>query len=416
MAEPAGPSISSWMIQSGAGSCPWPPRPREPVPSVPPVEEADGSPLRYGGFRAASCAHNKDPMLRNAPSVERQVDGKMLLVTGGAGFIGSNFIHYLLRKYEKIEIINLDKLTYAGNLDNLKDIEADPRYEFVHGDIRDKELVRSVMRRVQGVVHFAAETHVDRSILDAGEFVLTDVFGTFVLLDALREAPQVEFFIHVSTDEVYGSRDEGFFTEEDPLNPSSPYAASKAGADRLAYAYTVTYGLPVIIVRPSNNFGPYQYPEKFIPLFVTNALEDKPLPLYGKGTNVRDWLYVEDNCRAIDWLMRWGKTGEAYNIGAGNEVQNIRIAEKICDLLAKPRDLIRFVPDRLGHDRRYALDCRKIRSLGWKPEADFERALETTVRWYRENEAWWRKIKEKSRAWRSFYDEYYRNRKGMKKE
>jgi len=272
------------------------------------------------------------------------------------------------------------------------------------------------MRRVQGVVHFAAETHVDRSILDAGEFVLTDVFGTFVLLDALREAPQVEFFIHVSTDEVYGSRDEGFFTEEDPLNPSSPYAASKAGADRLAYAYTVTYGLPVIIVRPSNNFGPYQYPEKFIPLFVTNALEDKPLPLYGKGTNVRDWLYVEDNCRAIDWLMRWGKTGEAYNIGAGNEVQNIWIAEKICDLLAKPRDLIRFVPDRLGHDRRYALDCRKIRSLGWKPEADFERALETTVRWYRENEAWWRKIKEKSRAWRSFYDEYYRDRKGMKKE
>ena len=366
--------------------------------------------------RAASCAHNKDPMLGNAPSVERQVDGKMLLVTGGAGFIGSNFIHYLLRKYEKIEIINLDKLTYAGNLDNLKDIEADPRYEFVHGDIRDKELVRRLMRRVQGVVHFAAETHVDRSILDAGEFVLTDVFGTFVLLDALREAPQVEFFIHVSTDEVYGSRDEGFFTEEDPLNPSSPYAASKAGADRLAYAYTVTYGLPVIIVRPSNNFGPYQYPEKFIPLFVTNALEDKPLPLYGKGTNVRDWLYVEDNCRAIDWLMRRGKTGEAYNIGAGNEVQNIRIAEKICDLLGKPRDLIQFVPDRLGHDRRYALDCRKIRSLGWKPEADFEGALETTVRWYRENEAWWRKIKEKSRAWRAFYDEYYRNRKGMKKE
>lgn len=341
----------------------------------------------------------------------RQVDGKTLLVTGGAGFIGSNFIHFILKRYLKTRVINLDKLTYAGNLDNLRDIEADPRYEFILGDIRDRELVRKIIGRVDGVVHFAAETHVDRSILDAGEFVLTDVFGTFVLLEALRGAPQVEFFIHVSTDEVYGSRDEGFFIETDPLNPSSPYAASKAGADRLAYAYTVTYGLPIIIARPSNNFGPYQYPEKFIPLFVTNALEEKPLPLYGRGTNVRDWLYVEDNCRALDVLMRWGKVGEAYNIGAGNEVQNIQIAEKICDLLGKPRTLIRFVADRLGHDRRYALDCRKIRGLGWKPEEEFERALEATVRWYEENEAWWRKIKERSREFRSFYDAYYRDRK-----
>lgn len=346
-----------------------------------------------------------------AESAGRVVDGRTLLVTGGAGFIGSNFIRYLLRKYAQIKIINLDKLTYAGNLDNLKDVEKDPRYEFVHGDIRDRELVRCLFPRVKGVVHFAAETHVDRSILDAGEFVLTDVFGTFVLLEALRQSSQVEFFIHVSTDEVYGSRDEGFFSEEDPLNPSSPYAASKAGADRLAYAYTATYNLPIIIARPSNNFGPFQYPEKFIPLFVTNALEDKPLPLYGKGTNVRDWLYVGDNCRAIDLLMQKGRTGEAYNIGAGNEVQNIRIAEKICDLLGKPRELIQFVPDRLGHDRRYALNCNKIQALGWAPEAEFEQALEETVRWYQENQEWWRKIKERSREFRAFYDEYYKNRK-----
>ena len=342
-----------------------------------------------------------------AEPAARNIDGKTLLVTGGAGFIGSNFIHYLLRKYPRTKIINLDKLTYAGNLDNLKDIETDPRYEFIHGDIRDRDLVRGLFPKVRGVVHFAAETHVDRSILDAGEFVLTDVYGTFVLLEALRASPEVEFFIHVSTDEVYGSRDQGFFSEEDSLNPSSPYAASKAGADRLAYAYTATYGLPVIIARPSNNFGPCQYPEKFIPLFVTHALEDKTLPLYGQGTNVRDWLYVEDNCRAIDLLMRQGKAGEAYNIGAGNEVQNIRIAEKICDFLGKPRDLIKLVPDRLGHDRRYALDCRKMQALGWKPQAEFEQALEATVRWYRDNEDWWRKIKERSRDFRAFYNEYY---------
>ncbi len=349
--------------------------------------------------------------MKGTMTMERQIDGKALLVTGGAGFIGSNFIHFILKKYPQTKIINLDKLTYAGNLDNLKDVEADPRYEFVHGDIRDRDLVRSLFQKVRGVVHFAAETHVDRSILDAGEFVLTDVHGTFVLLEAQRVSPEVEFFVHISTDEVYGSRDEGFSSETDALNPSSPYAASKAGADRLAYAYTVTYGLPVIIARPSNNFGPYQYPEKFIPLFVTHALEDKPLPLYGQGTNVRDWLYVDDNCRAIDVLMRKGKTGEAYNIGAGNEVPNIRIAEQICDLLGKPRKLITFVPDRPGHDRRYALDCQKIQALGWKPEAEFERALEATVRWYKDNEEWWRKIKERSPHFRAFYDEYYRSRK-----
>jgi dTDP-glucose 4,6-dehydratase len=349
--------------------------------------------------------------MRTARSDQRKIDGKTLLITGGAGFIGSNFVHFLLRKYPGVRLINLDKLTYAGNLDNLKDIENDGRYEFVRGDIRDRELVRGLSERVQGIVHFAAETHVDRSILDAGEFVLTDVYGTFVLLESLKSAPGVEFFLHVSTDEVYGSRSEGFFKEDDPLNPSSPYAASKAGADRLANAYHVTHGLPVIIARPSNNFGPYQYPEKFIPLFVTNALDDKPLPLYGRGENVRDWLYVEDCCRAVDLLLRRGKIGEAYNVGAGNEVRNLGVAKRICSLLDKPKSLITPVADRLGHDRRYALDCGKIRALGWKPEAEFEAALAATVQWYRENEGWWRKIKDRSPDFQSFYETYYKDKK-----
>jgi dTDP-glucose 4,6-dehydratase len=343
---------------------------------------------------------------------ERRIDGLNLLVTGGAGFIGSNFIHYMLGQYPACQIINLDKLTYAGNLDNLKDIEDNPCYEFIHGDIRDKGLVREVFSRVQGVVHFAAETHVDRSIMDAGEFVLTDVFGTFVLLEALRDTgSDIQFFLHISTDEVYGSRDKGYSKEDDSLSPSSPYAASKAGADRLAYSYWVTYGLPIIILRPSNNFGPFQYPEKFIPLFVTNALEDKSLPLYGKGTNIRDWLYVEDNCRAIDLVMRKGKLGEAYNVGANNEVQNVKIAERIVELLDKPRGLIKLVPDRLGHDKRYALDCRKIHALGWKPRARFDDALAETVCWYEGNLNWWQKIKEKSKDFQRFYQTYYKDRK-----
>lgn len=343
---------------------------------------------------------------------ERSIDDLTLLVTGGAGFIGSNFIHYMLRQHARCRIINLDKLTYAGNLDNLKDVEEDPRYEFVHGDIRDRDLVRKILPRVQGVVHFAAETHVDRSILDAGEFVLTDVFGTFVLLEAMRDVgSHIQFFLHISTDEVYGSRDKGHFKEDDPLSPSSPYAASKAGADRLAYSYWVTYRLPIIILRPSNNFGPFQYPEKFIPLFVTNALEGKALPLYGKGTNVRDWLYVEDHCQALDLVMRKGRIGEAYNIGANNEVPNIKVAERIVELLGKPRSLIKFVPDRLGHDRRYALDCRKLHALGWKPEADFDEALARTVRWYVENPQWWQKIKKKSKDFQKFYETYYKDRR-----
>ncbi|MGQ9470989.1 MAG: dTDP-glucose 4,6-dehydratase [Candidatus Aminicenantales bacterium] len=343
---------------------------------------------------------------------ERSLNGKTILITGGAGFIGSNLIHFLLRSYDRIKIINLDKLTYAGNLENLEDVASDPRYEFVHGDICDQKLVHQVMARVQGVVHLAAETHVDRSVLDAGQFVQTDVFGSFVLLDGLRHAPDVEFFLHVSTDEVYGSRDKGFFKEDDPLNPSSPYAASKAGADRLARAYHVTYGLPVIIIRPSNNYGPYQYPEKFIPLFITNCLEGKPLPLYGQGTNVRDWLHVEDHCRAIDLVIRRGESGEVYNIGANNEVPNIRVAELICEYLDRPRTLIKLVKDRPGHDQRYALDCQKIRSLGWQPEIPFVVGLKETVRWYIEHEGWWRRIKEKSEAFRQFYEVYYREREG----
>lgn len=339
----------------------------------------------------------------------RDFRDKVLLVTGGAGFIGSNFIHYMLNNYPDCKIVNLDKLTYAGNLDNLKDVENDQRYEFIHGDIRDKELVQKIYKKVHGVVHLAAETHVDRSIMDAGEFVLTDVFGSFVLFEAMKSA-NIEFFIHVSTDEVYGSRDQGFFNEEDPLNPSSPYAASKAGADRLAYSYMVTYDLPIIILRPSNNFGPYQYPEKFIPLFVTNALEDENLPLYGKGTNIRDWLYVEDNCRAIEIVMGNGKLGEVYNVGANNEVKNIDIAKRIVTLLKKPEDLIKFVSDRLGHDKRYALDCGKIHALGWKPEKNFEEALAFTIRWYQENSEWWRKIKEKSKDFQEFYAKYYAKR------
>jgi len=342
---------------------------------------------------------------------DRILDGKTILVTGGAGFIGSNFIRLMLARYPKARIVNLDALTYAGNLDNLLDVQCDPRYEFIQGDIRDKKLVAGVFEHVQAVFHFAAETHVDRSIVDAGEFVLTDVFGTFTLLEALRNAPHIEFFVHASTDEVYGSRDEGFFKETDSLNPSSPYAASKAGADRLAYAYHVTYGLPVIIVRPSNNYGPYQFPEKFIPLFATNAMEGKSLPLYGKGLNVRDWLFVEDNCLGIELAGRRGAFGEAYNIGANDEHKNIDVAKRIVKLVGKSRDLIKFVPDRLGHDRRYALNCRKLRALGWRTEVPFEAGLERTVKWYVENEAWWRKIKERSTEFKSFYETYYKDRK-----
>ena len=329
-------------------------------------------------------------------STERTLDGKTVLVTGGAGFIGSHFVRETLRRHKDARIVNLDKLTYAGNLDNLHDIEEDPRYEFVFGDIRDKALVRNLFARVQGVVHFAAETHVDRSIYDAGEFVQSNVHGTYTLLDALRAFPAIEFFIHISTDEVYGSRPGRPARETDPLLPSSPYAATKAAGDHLARAYHVTYGLPTIVLRPSNTYGPCQFPEKLIPLFVTNALEGKTLPVFGDGLNVRDWLFVEDHCRAVEAAILRGRAGGAYNVGGGFELANIDLARRILDALESPHELIQFVPDRPGHDRRYAMDSSLIRALGWEPETPFAEGLKRTVRWYAANKSWWRKVRTRS--------------------
>lgn len=329
-------------------------------------------------------------------STERSLDGKTILVTGGAGFIGSHFIHMTLRRHKETKVVNLDKLTYAGNLDNLHDVQDDPRYEFILGDIRDKALVRRVFARVQGVVHFAAETHVDRSIYDAGEFVLSNVHGAYTLLDALRAFPAVEFFIHVSTDEVYGSRTGRAARESDPLQPSSPYAATKAAGDHLARAYHVTYGLPTIVLRPSNTFGPCQFPEKLIPLFLTNALEGKTIPVFGDGLNVRDWLYVEDHCRAVETALLKGRSGSVYNVGGGVELTNIEVARRILAALDAPQDLIQFVPDRPGHDRRYAMDSGLIRALGWEPETPFAEGLKRTVRWYASNRSWWRKVRTRS--------------------
>jgi len=329
---------------------------------------------------------------------------KRFLVTGGAGFIGSNFIRYLLNTYDNVEVVNLDKLTYAGNLDNLRDVETNPRYTFVRGDICDEVLVNELMPEVHVVVNFAAESHVDRSIGAPDDFIRTDVFGAFVLLEAARRN-QVERFIQISTDEVYGSTEEGSFKESDPLMPSSPYSASKAGADRLAYSYHVTYGLPVIITRCSNNFGPYQYPEKLIPLFITNALENKELPIYGDGLNIRDWIYVDDHCRAIDFIYRHGQVGEVYNIGGGNERTNLEITEYILKKLEKPRTLMVFVKDRLGHDRRYSLDCSKLRELGWSPTTEFEDAMDQTIRWYVQNRWWWERLK--SGEYLEFYKKNY---------
>jgi len=329
-------------------------------------------------------------------SNERSLDGKTILVTGGAGFIGSHFIRMTLRRHKEMKVVNLDKLTYAGNLDNLRDVQDDPRYEFVLGDIRDKALIRSLFARVQGVVHFAAETHVDRSIYDAGEFILSNVHGTYTLLDALRAFPAVEFFVHISTDEVYGSRTGRAARESDPLQPSSPYAASKAAGDHLARAYHVTYGLPTIVLRPSNTFGPCQFPEKLIPFFLTNALEGKTIPVFGDGLNIRDWLYVEDHCRAVEAAVLKGRSGSVYNVGGGVELANIDVARRILDALEAPHELIQFVPDRPGHDRRYAMDSGLVRALGWEPETPFEEGLKRTVRWYASNRSWWRKVRTRS--------------------
>jgi len=333
-----------------------------------------------------------------------------VLVTGGAGFIGSNFIRHVLTKHSDWEIINFDKLTYAGNLENLADIANDSRYSFVKGDICEAEAVEKVVRWLGGsgmIVNFAAETHVDRSILSAGSFVQTDVFGTYVLLEAVKKIG-ISRYIHVSTDEVYGSIEKGSFTEESPLHPNSPYAASKSGGDLLVRAYRETYGLPVIITRSSNNYGPYHYPEKVIPLFITNALEGKKLPLYGDGKNVRDWLYVKDNCEAIDLVLQKGQPGEVYNIGGGNERQNIEITKFILKEMGLSEDFIEPVKDRPGHDRRYSLDCSKVKKLGWQPRTNFEEGLRQTIKWYQANQAWWKRIKEKQKEFKDFYREWYR--------
>ena len=330
-----------------------------------------------------------------------------ILVTGGAGFIGSNFVRHVLTAHADDAVINFDKLTYAGNLENLRDVETDPRYRFVRGDIGDRAQVLEAMEGVDAVVHFAAETHVDRSNAGAAEFLSTNVTGTFTLLEAAREL-KVARFVAIGTDEVYGSIAKGAARELDPLNPSNPYAASKAAADLLARAYWTTHRLPVIVTRSSNNFGPYQYPEKVIPLFITNAIEDKPLPLYGDGKNVRDWLYVLDNCAAIDLVLRKGKEGEIYNIGGSHEVENIVLTRQVLHLVGKPETLITPVVDRPGHDRRYALDSGKAHGLGWKPTHTFPKALEATVSWYKEHEAWWKPIK--SGAFRAYYEKQYQSR------
>ena len=320
-----------------------------------------------------------------------------MLVTGGAGFIGSNFIRHMLAEHPDTRIVNLDALTYAGNPESLRDVADNPNYTFVKGDICDPGAVAAVFSHhpIETVVHFAAESHVDRSIADGAAFVRTNVLGTFTLLDyALKHG--VRRFIHVSTDEVYGSTREGSFVETDNLNPSSPYSASKAGSDLLARSFFITHGLPVIVTRCTNNYGPYQFPEKLIPLFATNLLEGKKVPVYGSGKNIRDWLYVLDHCRAIDFVLQHGEPGEVYNIGGGAEKTNLEITAKILELLGKDESMIEHVPDRKGHDFRYSLDFGKLRDLGWKPAYSFDDALAATVAWYAENDWWWRPLKGRS--------------------
>lgn len=320
---------------------------------------------------------------------------KTILVTGGAGFIGSAFVRRMVTRYPHYIIVVLDKLTYAGNLDNLIPVQDAPNYHFERGDIAHRETVQRVIEQygVDAIVNFAAETHVDRSILDPDAFIHTDVVGVYTLLDVARQlgVPRVH---HVSTDEVYGSIPEGFFRETDPLLPNSPYAASKAGGEMMVRAYHVTYGLHTTVTRGSNTFGPYQYPEKLAPFFITEAIDDRPLPLYGDGMQVRDWLYVDDHCDAVDVVLHHGAPGTVYNVGGEHELHNIEVTRFILKVLGKPESLIRFVADRPGHDRRYALTNDKIRAeLGWTPQHSFEQAMTETVRWYQQNEWWWRKIK-----------------------
>jgi dTDP-glucose 4,6-dehydratase len=333
-----------------------------------------------------------------------------VLVTGGAGFIGSNFVRYALHQHADWRVTTLDKLTYAGRRENLHDVMSHPRHTFVHGDICDVAIAGPLVERSNVVVHFAAETHVDRSILSAGDFIRTDVEGTFVLLEAARRAKVLRRFVQISTDEVYGSVATGHSRETDELRPRNPYSASKCGADRLAYSYFATYHVPVVVTRASNNYGPYQFPEKIIPLFVTNLVDDIPVPLYGDGGNVRDWLHVIDHCRAVDFVIEHGVDGEAYNIGGGNEVKNLDLTHRILQLAGKPTSLIKPVQDRQGHDRRYALDTSKLRALGWTPQVSFDAGLAETVAWYRDNEWWWRPIKERDPAFKAYYDAQYGGR------
>lgn len=336
---------------------------------------------------------------------------KSLLVTGGAGFIGSNFIRHCLEVHPESRLVNFDKLTYAGNLENLRDVQDNGRYVFVRGDICDRDDVLGVMKKYDTgtVVHFAAESHVDRSISGAAVFVTTNVLGTQVLLDAARER-KVERFLHVSTDEVYGSLGPaGKFTESTPLHPNSPYAASKAASDLLVLAAVHTFGFPAVITRCSNNYGPYQFPEKLIPLMIANAMDDKPLPVYGEGLNVRDWLFVRDHCTAIDAVLERGRTGEVYNIGGNSECRNIDIVKLLLSMVGKPESLITYVKDRPGHDLRYAIDASKIMSeLGWAPSVTFGEGLQQTVEWYIKHEPWWRGII--SGAYKQYYREMYEER------
>jgi dTDP-glucose 4,6-dehydratase len=334
---------------------------------------------------------------------------KRILVTGGCGFIGSNFIRHLLSHGNAEKIINLDLLTYAGNLENLADVQDDPRYEFVRGDICNFDLAAELMSRVDAVVNFAAESHVDRSIADSSRFIRTNVAGAQTLLDAARHS-RLARFVQISTDEVYGSLGpEGRFTEQTPLAPNSPYSASKASADMLVRAYHHTHGLPAIITRCSNNYGPYQFPEKILPLFITNLLADKPVPIYGDGKNVRDWIFVGDHCCAIDAVLRNGRPGEVYNIGGGNERSNIEITRLLLAELGKDESMIEYIADRPGHDLRYAVDSSKIQSeLGWRPALDFAEGLRLTINWYRDNADWWQRIK--TGEYMKYYEQQYGKR------
>ncbi len=330
-----------------------------------------------------------------------------IMVTGGAGFIGSNYVRHVLEAHPEDEVVCFDKLTYAGNLENLSEVERDPRYSFVRGEICDEAAVAEVMGRVDAVVNFAAETHVDRSIQSAGAFVDTDIKGLYVLLEAAR-ARGIARFVHISTDEVYGSIAQGSFTEEDPFAPSSPYSASKAGGELMAKAYERTFGYQVLVTRGSNTYGPYQYPEKVVPLFITNLIDNLPVPLYGDGLNVRDWLYVTDHCAGIDIVLREGVPGEAYNLGGDQERTNLELTHRLLALLGKGEEVIKHVADRPGHDRRYSIATAKARALGWAPQVGFDEGMARTVAWYREHEDWWRKIKDGS--YKEYYRQMYANR------